>query len=235
MISPRRFLFLLPVVALVVFEAAFVWHPFEVRTTLYQTAWRGNKPVGELVDGFQVRQVVPAGLVRTRPSGRKSVHWRGPHSLRATLRPNCFSIRFATYKRTNGGRIETTWQQGDVAQSWQVAAAGLADNEFVDFCPEGGIDTDRPAMVGIRGIGGRSGSAATAWLTRSKLEPATVQGKQTGNRSLALQLAYLRRAHPGDIALLGGGAFLLACLCSLGIGLLAFIAVRRDLARTDVS
>lgn len=218
---------LLSVVALLLLEAVFVWAPFDVRTAVYQTGWRSNKPVGELVDGFRVTQALPAGLVRIRPASKKSIHWHGVHSLRTTLRPNCFAIRFATYKRTNAGLIEANWRQGASAQSWRIPAADLADNEYVDFCPRDGIDIDRPATIGIQGVGGRSGSSATAWLTRSKLEPASAQGSDVGKRSLALQLTYMRRVGPREAAALANGAFLLACICSVGIGGLAFLAIRR--------
>ena len=107
--------------------------------------------------GFEVTQTVPAGLVRIRPPDKKSIHWHGLHSLGTTIRPNCFAIRFATYKRTNAGKIETSWRQGNVTQSWRVAAADLVDNEFVDFCPRGGIDTDRASLISIRGVDGQAG------------------------------------------------------------------------------
>lgn len=225
---------LLSVVALVLLEAIFVWAPFDVRTAVYQTGWRNNKPVGELVDGFRVTQALPAGLVKIRPTGKKSVHWHGVHSLRTTLRPNCVAIRFATYKRTNGGSIEAIWRQGDAKQSWRIPAADLVDNEYVDFCPRGGIDVDRSAVIDIRGIGGHSGDSATAWLTRSKLEPASVQGGHVGKRSLAIQLTYMQRIGPRQAASLGHGVFLLACACSVGIGGLAFVALRRASGRRRV-
>ena len=231
----RRQLFLAFAAALLVCGMAFAWRSFDVRTTAYRTAWRSHKPVGEIIGAFRVTQVIPAGLVRIRPPARKSVHWHGPHSLRTLAEPNCFSIRFATYKRQNEGSIVVSWQQGSAEQSWRVAVAGLVDNRYVDFCPRDGIDTGKPSLVTLEGIDGRPGRAATAWLTKSRLAPATVAGKHIGNRSLALQLVYLHHVTPKDISSLGRGAFLLSCLCSLGIALLAFAAAGRSLARTASS
>ena len=223
MAKPR--LLLLSIATLLLLEAIFVWAPFDVRTAVYQTKWRGNKPTGELVDGFRVTQALPAGLVRIRPVKKKSVHWHGVHSLRTMLRPNCFAIRFATYIRTNAGLVEATWRQGSATQSWRIPAADLVDNDYVDFCPRDGIDIDHPAVIDVRGIDGRTGSSATVWLVRSKLGPASVQGNNIGKRSLALQLTYMRRVGPREAGFLGHGGFLLASLCSVGIGGLAFLAI----------
>lgn len=229
----QRWLLLLLLAAFLILELALVWWPFDVRTAVYRTPWRGSEPVGELVAGFEAAQSIPAGLTRIRPPGKKSVHWHGPHSLRTTIRPNCFAVRFATYMRTNAGHVEATWRQGATTQAWRIDAADLVDNDFVDFCPDAGIDLDRPAMIGIRGVDGRRGSSATAWLTRSKLEPASIQGT-SGDRSLALELTYLHRVVPRDVASVGRGAFLLGCVASFGIALLALLAIGRRLAVSRV-
>lgn len=225
---PLRFI-LLPIIALLAFELILVWRPFDVRIATYKTAWRSNTPAGQIVDGFSVSQALPAGLVRISRPRKKSVHWHGPHSLRTLVMPNCFSVRFATYTRKNSGHLLVTWQQGSTKQSWRVAAAALVDNDYVDFCPRAGLDTDRDSRISIDGIDSAPGHAATVWLTKSKLAPAQTQSGHIGNRSLALQLAYLHHVGPKDIASLGRGAFLLSCVCSLGIGLLLFAVARRDL------
>ena len=232
--APRRLL-LLSIVALFALELVFVWRPFDVRVTSYKTAWRSNKPAGQIIDGFKASQVLAAGLVRTSQPRKKSIHWHGPHSLGSLAKPNCFSIRFATYKRKNSGHFLVTWQQGSTKQTWRVAAADLVDNAFVDFCPRDMLDTNRDSRISIDGIDSQPGHAATVWLTRSKLAPAMVQDGRIGDRSLALQLAYLHRVEPRDIASLGRGGFLLSCICSLCIGLLVLVAVRHDLARSSAT
>jgi hypothetical protein len=214
--SPR-WLFVPIMFALLAIEAMIVWRSFDVRATLYATSWRANRPAGELVDGFRVVQEIPAGLVRTRPPKKKSIHWHGPHSLKPLLEPNCFALRFATYGRSNSGRIQVTWQQGDASQSWLVAAKDLVDNDFVDFCPRDGIVMQQASLVAVQGVEGKPGTAATLWLTRSRLRPASVQGRNIGKLSLSLQMSYLHRASARDIAGVGKGAFLFACLCSLAI------------------
>jgi hypothetical protein len=223
-----RFLFL-PTIALFAFELMLVWHPFDVRATTYKTDWLSNKPAGQIVHGFNLSQTLPAGLIRLSRPRKKSVHWHGPHSLRTLVTPNCFSVRFATYTRKNSGYLLVIWQQGSTKQSWQVAAADLVDNDYVDFCPRDGLDRNRDSRISIDGIDSAPGQAATAWLTKSKLAPALVNGGHIGNRSLALQLAYLHHIGPKDIASLGRGAFLLSCLCSLSIGLLVLAATWREL------
>ncbi|WP_027080894.1 hypothetical protein [Luteimonas mephitis] len=227
--APRR-LFLFLIAAILALEVALVWRPFDVRVTTYQTPWRSNKPVGEIVKGFNVTQAIPPGLIMIRKPGKKSIHWRGPNSLRSLVMPNCFSVRFATYMRPNSGHILLTWQQDAARQSWQVPVADLVDNAYVDFCPIGGMDTDKSSLVTMQGVDGEKGQAATAWLTKSQLAPATIQGESTEDRSLALQLVYLNRVEPVEIATVGRGAFLVACLCSLGIALVLLSALWRQLA-----
>lgn len=231
-----RFRFvLLSIIALLAVELVLVWHPFDVRATTYKTPWRSNIPAGQIVGGFSVSQALPAGLVRISRPRKKSVHWHGPHSLRTLLVPNCFSVRFATYIRKNSGHFLVTWQQGSTQQSWRVAAAALVDNDYVDFCPRAGLDTGRESRISIDGIDSAPGQAATVWLTKSKLPPAQARSGNTGNRSLALQLAYLRHVGPKEIASLGRGAFLLSCICSLGIGLLLLAIARRSLVNADTA
>jgi hypothetical protein len=207
--------------ALVLLEAVLVWRPFVVRASLYQTRWRDNVPAGEIVAGFQVAQDIPGGLVRSRPPIKKSVHWHGLHSLKPLLEPNCFALRFATYRRENTGHVRVDWRQGEASQSWLVATEGLADNAYADFCPRHGIDPRKDSRVVVHGVDGKPGNAVTVWLTRSKLEPALVQGGHAGNRSVAIELSHMRRVGPRRVVSVGGGGFLLACLCSLAIASLA--------------
>jgi hypothetical protein len=125
-----------------------------------------------------------------------------------------------------------TWQQDAAHQSWEVPVAELVDNAYVDFCPLGGLDTDKSSLITMQGVDGKQGQAATAWLTKSQLAPATIEGESAEDRSLALQLVYLNRVEPVEIATVGRGAFLVACLCSLGIALVLLVTVRRQLAGT---
>lgn len=228
--NTSRWILILSIAALLLLEVALVWRPFDSRAVLYTTPWRANHAAGELVDGFRIEQTVPPGLVRTRKPMKKSVHWHGLHSLKPTLQPNCFSLRFATYVRRNSGDIRVDWEQGDSAQSWRLAASNLVDNDYVDFCPNTGVALDREARISVEGAGAVSGSAATVWLTRSKLKPALVDGRSIGKRGLALQLVYHDRVSIGDIANVGNGAFLIACLASMAIALIALFSVMRELA-----
>jgi hypothetical protein len=223
-------------VALVVlaFEAIIVWRPFDVRAIVFTTPFDANLPAGELVDGFRVTQEITARrLGRYRPPRGRSIQWKGPHSIRTLHKPNCFALHFATYKRSNAGHIQVSWQQGSTAESWVIPARDLVDNAFVDFCPRGGFAAYKTSVVTVQGMGGKPGDSATLWLTRSKLRPASVQGRNVGNHSLSVEMSYLRRATASDIAAVGKGAFLLACLCSLAIALLALWRGLREIAGLD--
>lgn len=224
---------------LLALEAIAVWRPFDVSAALYTTPFRANQPTGELVDGFRVTQEIPTRLVQARTrnplSKRRTIHWHGPpHSLKTLLEPaNCFSLHFATYNRSNDGQIQVSWRQGGTAQSWLVEAEDLVDNAFVDFCPRNGIGTHQSSQVTVQGVGGKPGNSATLWLTRSNLHPASVQGSNVGDRSLSVQMTYLRRVTASDIAVVGKGAFLLACLCSLAVAFLALWRALRELSGPD--
>lgn len=216
------------------FEVIIVWRPFDVRATLFTTPFAANLPAGELVDGFRVTQEITARrLGRYRPPRGRSIRWKGSQSIKTLHKPNCFALHFATYDRSNAGHIQVSWQQGGAAESWLIAARDLADNAFVDFCPRGGFAPYKTSVVTVQGMGGKPGDSATLWLTRSKLRPASVQGRNVGNRSLSVEMSYLRRAAVSDIATVGKGAFLLACLCSLAIALLALWRGLREVAGLD--
>jgi hypothetical protein len=230
-----RVLALLALFALLALEAAVVWRPFEARAVLYQTPWRSNQPAGELVAGVRIAQEIRGNLVRTRPVKAKSVHWHSLQSLKPLLEPNCFALLFATYSRTNTARLRVDWRQGATMQSWDVVSHDLADNTYVDFCPDAGIAINRDFRIAIRGLDGKPGFSPTLWLVQSKLAPARVGSDTIGQRSLAVQLLRLQKVGMRDIATVGGGAFLVACLCSLAIVLLLLARGMHEYVTKDPS
>lgn len=211
---------------LAIIEVVMVWRPFGVHAVSYQTGSKGGKVAGEIVRGFHLVQSVPANLYSPSRKRNLSVHWHNPDSLGRWTTPNCFSIRFASYSRKNRGDLYVGWQQGAASQQWRIHGAGVR-NAYADFCPAAGLDTKAPFQIEVRGIDGTTGSAPTVWLARSALPAAEVNGRQVGNRGLNLRLVYARTVGRRAIMGVSKGAFAFGCACSLGIGLIALLAVRR--------
>lgn len=224
--KPALLLLLVMGIILLVLEAVIVWRPFNFHAISYGVESHNNKVAGEIVKNFRLTQTVPAGLFKVSHKRKMSIHWHNPNSLGHWTEPNCFSIRFASYSRRNSGSLLVDWKQGSMSQRWRFNAASLR-NAYRDFCPNHGLDTTRAFQISIRGIDSVKGHAATVWLTKSNPIAATVNGKSIGGRGVLLHLTYLRHVGPRVIAALDNGAFVFACLCSLGLGLLALIAIKR--------
>lgn len=213
-------------IILLILEVVLVWRPFDFHAISYKKDLHNNKVAGPIVGNFHLSQTVPAGLFQVSHQRGKSIHWHNPDSLGPWTVPNCFSIRFANYGRSNSGSLRVRWKQGTRAQHWRINAANLG-NTYTEFCPDSGLNTKRPFQIDIDGIDSPHGHAATVWLTKSNPVPATVNGARIGGRGMAFRLTYQRHIGPWIIAKIGHGAFAFGCLCTLGISLLALIAIRR--------
>jgi hypothetical protein len=223
----KTLLFALLLLALVALEAVVVWRPFNSRLIAYDSGLQHRKTVGQIEQGFHLVQTVPAKLFRTHLPAKRITHWRKGNARLYAGQPNCFALRFATYARTNTGHIAINWRQGTGHQRWTIDAAGLRNSAFADFCPTDGFDTQKSFQLGVSGIDSPHGRAATLWLARSTLAPASVNGKPIGKRGVALQLVRDEHIGPRRILGLDKGAFAFACLCSLGIGVLVIAASLR--------
>ena len=226
--SPARKLVLIVMgFALLVLQVALVWKPFGFAGVSYQSGTKDGKAAGQIVRNFHLTQTVPANLYKTSTQKKLSVHWHNPTSLGPWTTPNCFALRFASYNRANRGTIVVNWHQGKATQSWRVPA-GKLENAYRNFCPKRRLISTEPFQVSITGVDSVRGHAATVWLSRSEMPPAMVNGKTLGDRSLVFRLTFGRHVGPAALAGIGHGAFLLGCLLTLGISLLALLAIRRE-------
>lgn len=212
---------------LLVIEVAVVWRPFDSSLIAYNSGHRRPKVAGQIVEGFHLTQAVPAGLFHAHLPRRSITHWHKVGARLYTGQPNCFAIQFATYKRRNSGHVLVSWMQGTNSQRWQLDVADLRDNAFVAFCPSVGIDLSAPFRFSVDGVDSVGGQAATLWLAKTRLDPAIVNGKSIGGRSIVFRLTQRHQVGPMQIAGLDRGAFTFACLCSLGIGVLVLVGIQR--------
>lgn len=207
-------------VILLALEAVLVWRPFNSELVAYQTDSADRKVAGQVVKGFHLVQEVPAKLLKVPTPKKQITHWWKGHKKLYTHRPNCFSIRFASYNRRNADRLAVAYKQGTQGQTWTLDAADLG-NEFRQFCPSAGLDAELPLQIAISGIDGRKGSSVTAWLSKAELEPATLNGRPVEDRSLFFRLTYFHHVGPKEILGIDKGAFIAACSCSTGVAVLA--------------
>jgi hypothetical protein len=205
----RAFAYLF-LIALVTLEVIVVWRPYDTHTILYDAGLSDNKPAGQIVRHFHLTQTVPI---------HKLLAGRAVQSL------DCFALRFATYRRKNTGAFSVRWQQQNRAHVWRVEAASLRDNTYVDFCPDGGINTQHPFQIDIQGLDGTSGHAATVWMTGGNPIPATINGTTSSKRGVSLRLTRKHHVRPLEILQLSKGAFAFGCFVSLVIGMLALTAM----------
>jgi hypothetical protein len=223
----KTLLFLLLLLALFVLEAAIVWRPFASRLIAYDSGKGHAKSAGQILTGFHLTQTVPGNLFHPHLPRRSITHWHKSNARLYTKYPNCFAIRFATNLRRNAGHILVGWKQGTKSQLWRVDASSLRDNKFVDFCPSTALDSNQSFQVSVDGVDSTDGHAATLWLAKTKLDPALINGKPTGDRSMELQLTYRHKVGRLEILRLDRGAFAFASLCSLIIGTIALLAALR--------
>jgi hypothetical protein len=136
----------------------------------------------------------------------------------------CFGIQFATYARTNRGKLKITWRQGEHVDHWAVRSAPLKDNQFKYFCPEKGVAAGEEFEIAIAGVDIKSGHAPTAWLTGdTRFGTAMINGADQ-KASLSLRFASFREVTPRHILSLDRGAYFLGWLISVLIGLAAIMA-----------
>ena len=151
-----RFLvfFVLFLLFLVKHDAAMKWDALSGTEKYYgftnQQIYVGTSvaqaPVGELVEGTVIEQTIPIGA-----------------------RTDGVSLLFATYARTNTGKVSVK-MQGETSQldygSYILDADKMADNSFIDFKLE-----RQPAENGDKALrvtvtaDGRTGNAVTLWTT----------------------------------------------------------------------
>ncbi|MBW3550067.1 MAG: extracellular solute-binding protein [Proteobacteria bacterium] len=155
------------VIVLFVAAACLLWWPFHTQTSLYSAGAAGSTPAGEILEGFVLEQRVRAGAADMTAAPALETH-RQQH---------CFGIRFATYRRSNGGRLDVGWRQGDRTQQWRVSAARLVDNKYRYFCPDQPFAAQEDFDLRISGVDGQPGNAATLWL---------VDGLEEGTQDAAL-------------------------------------------------
>lgn len=198
---------------LFVAAACLLWIPFHTQDTIYQTAERSAKPAGQIVHGFELTQTVQPTTER--------------HQLTAANEQHCFSIRFATYARSNRGSLSVTWKQAGQKRQWAVQAANLADNSYRSFCPDAPFSINAPFTVRVTGVDGKPGHSATLWLVGdTRLGTARINHMAT-DKSMALKISVRRPVSVAGIWRIDHGAFVLGRLCTLAIGLIALIPVLR--------
>jgi hypothetical protein len=193
--------------ATLVAAASASWLPFDGDLVVYQSPDKASSPAGPITASFSLGETAQLpSKTRIPPAGSQP----------------CFGIRFATYARTNRGRLAVGWAQDGSAHSWTVQAGDLEDNTYRYFCPGSNFDPHRPFRLHVNGIDSPPDKAATLWL----VDRAPMGNAQPGNdtwhgKGMALAIAARKRVNAGDILRLGHGAFLLCWLCSLFIGMTA--------------
>lgn len=184
--------------------------PFKVADQVAGSALLNPVPAGEFVDGTQVIQ---KGQIPVSDAIAK----RGRHL--------CFGIQFATYARTNRGRLRVTWQQGESAGEWIMRSANIKDNEFKYFCPSEGVTAGRQFEIAVEGAGTKAGHAPTAWLTGdTRFGYATINGVAQ-KASLSLRFASFREISIRHIIHFDRGAYFFGWLTSVLIGFAAIMAM----------
>lgn len=180
------------------------WQTFQVYPPTAKTVLRAPIPAGEIVKGFEIRQtIIPPAAERAAP----------------IIGDSCFGLRFATYRRKNSGTFTVAWVQGSRMEQWAVSASSLADNAVRYFCPNQDIHTLAPFVVSISGNDGKTGSAATVWLTQDN-SLGHVEGRSDG-RALALRITARKRFGARAIAGVCHHVFLASWVSTLLIGLVA--------------
>ncbi|MFP7724719.1 MULTISPECIES: hypothetical protein [Novilysobacter] len=196
------------VIVIFVAAACLLWWPFHTQTSLYNTGSAGSTPAGEILARFVLEQTVRPGADQQVRSHEGQQH--------------CFGIRFATYMRTNGGRLDVRWRQGDRHQQWRVNVAGLADNKFRYFCPDDAFAAEQDFDLRISGVDGQPGNAATLWLVDdTRLGTARLGGDAVADKALALEVTTRERIGIASMIRVNAGAFAFGWVCTLLVGVVA--------------
>lgn len=185
------------VTILIIVAACLVWIPFKVDQPVAQSEFVNNKPVREIIQGTT--------LVQTGQLPKDS--FAAGHV--------CFGILFATYGRENHAKLKVGWQQGSTAQSWQVEAQTLNDNQFRYFCPESGISSQTPFAISIDGLTGGAGDSPNTWSTEdTSLGQYRLNGVQ---QDLSLIISVRRRLEVTPTVMLKAahGGFFVSWFASL--------------------
>ena len=201
----------LPVAAFLA-ASACVWMPLTTHSVVFDPGLDKSRPAGQIVRKFSVSEIV-------HPTQE------GPDSSKEPV--NCIALRFATYMRRNAGSLRVTWRQEDRGHQWTLDASKLKDNSFVDLCLDKPMDTGKPFALEVLGLDGKTGAAATVWLTSSNKANVNVNGRELRGYGLALRLSREERLTAPDFLRLNGGAFAAGFACSLLIGVLALVSFRR--------
>lgn len=200
------------VIVLFVAAACLLWWPFHTQTSLYSAGAAGSTPAGEILEGFVLEQRVRAGAADMTAAPALETH-RQQH---------CFGIRFATYRRSNGGRLDVGWRQGDRTQQWRVSAARLVDNKYRYFCPDQPFAAQEEFDLRISGVDGQPGNAATLWLVDdTRLGTARLGGDAVADKALALEVTARKRIGFASMVRVNAGAFAFGWVCTLLVGVVA--------------
>ena len=194
----------LSLVALFLLGAAGVLWPFQTHNVVVSPGLDKNRPAGQITSGFTVSETVPASFMGQDPA--------------ATA--DCIALRFATYMRRNEGTIEVTFGQEGLGHRWTLDASRLDDNAYVNLCLEQPIQPGKPFWIGVTGVDGAIGSAATVWLSATLDRSVLVNGTPQPGWGLALKLTQAKDVSLAELVRVDHGAFIAGFFASLLIGLL---------------
>lgn len=189
----------------------WLWYPIKVYTPVLKTERVDPRPAGEITSRFDIDEVVKGKSGSILP-------------VKGVL---CVGLRFATFRRGNAGEFEVGLQQGNETRGWSVDSDALDDNEFRYFCPGPSFNLMAPFALSVKGRDGTPGKSPTVWLTSdSSLGRANIGGHEN-TRGLELVVARERRRNPLELIVRDHGAFLVGSLCTLFMGLLSLLWMRR--------
>ncbi|WP_242102704.1 MULTISPECIES: hypothetical protein [unclassified Lysobacter] len=193
-----------------VLMACVIWLPFDAYTDVYGTKRHGAVPAGEIAAGFHLLQIVEPAAIRIAQPPAPA--------------PYCFAIQFATYARSNAGKLQVGWTQAGHQLTWTIKASDLADNTYRHFCPNVDFRIYEPYVISIAGIDGKPGNSPTVWLVGdTRLGTAQLPDASLKTKGLALSVASLTRVDTASALRVGHGAFLLGWVCTLAAGILALL------------
>jgi hypothetical protein len=180
-----------------------LWIPGKHHVPVYETKLQAPQPAGEITAPFRLRQLV---------------HNSSDVTIAATGK-TCVGLRFATYRHEMEGQFTVALQQASFARRWVVEARSVVDNQYKYFCTARDFRPGEDFSIAIEGMDGKTGSAATVWLTTdTTLGHAVVNGRVL-ERGLNIIMAREILMTPRKLIRLDHGAFLIGWLCTLLTGL----------------